>query len=331
MEGAMKVIETRQTDTNGDGTRDTTTTKESIFVDGQLLIFTEARSSPSGSQFKTTSYTYDEMGREIAWRQDADMNGDGSITSMRGEKAYDDAGRLQTERTFSPDFDGDGIDGDYITVVEFAYDVDGRITARNEAYFAWGEQGPSDYRHESWTYDATGNVTVYRIDDPNFFNVEVTKFYTYRWDKLQNIKLQDEIRFGDERPRIVESFTYNEDGTLKTSTNWADYSEYGWFQRVDTYYTWGNAYESRKIVYDREGDWNPERIKFVEEWKNADGHVTHILTSHDVDGNGTYDSRDLIARVFDGGVMVSEIVDIGTDGIYEEVYTRTVEADFLVA
>lgn len=276
------------------------------------------------------NYAYDAAGRKVSDANWIDRYG-GGVMEYNGTTSYtyDAAGRLANEVLVSPDFDGDGNEGDYRTDTTYSYDAAGRITAKLANSFAYGAQNPGDYVSETWSYDAAGRLAQYQIDDPNFYDDVITNYYRYnRAGLLQDIKIQDEIRFGDDRPRIDESWTYNKDGTMKTHTSWADYSDKGWFQRVDTAFTWRQGYDSQKVTYDLQGDFDPEAIKLVENWYNADGHLTHTLTSHDDGGDGGplaggFDHRDLFVKTWQGDVMVAETRDFGLDGTID--YQMTFE------
>ncbi len=298
----------------------------SIFQDGKLVL-NETGGDGSSSR---TSYVYDAAGQEIESFRQTDNNADGVFdSSMRTLKTYVD-GRLATETALSPDFDGDGAEGDYTTTTTYAYDAAGRMTAKHTEHAQHGVVMDLDRATETWVYDSVGRLLVNTIDDPAMFDFVITRSYHYKHGNLQNIKLQDEFLFGGARPRIVESFTYNKDGSVKTETDWATHSEYGWFQRVDTAFTRKAGYDSQRITYDLEGNFDPERVELEENWYDAAGNHTHTLTTHDVDGNGTWDVRDLTVRTFNEWGLASETTDYGADGSVEETYFKTVEPDFVL-
>ena len=303
----------------------------SYFQGGKLVL----NETSGGGSASRTDYVYDAAGQEVESFRQVDTNGDGVFdSSTRTLKAWD-SGRVVSETQLSPDFDGDGLEGDYSSVTNYAYDAAGRLTWKGTVNYTYGSTTGSDYRNEAWAYNADGTLASYAIDDPIMFDCVITRTNQYKYGNLMTIKEQNEIRYAHTADPIKfytdESFTYNKDGTLKTKTDWADRSEYGWFQRVDTSFTWGSGYDSQRITYDLEGDWKAERVKLVENWYNSAGQQTHVLTSHDVDGNGTWDSRDLIVRTFNEYGLASETVDYGADGTIEASYTKVVEPDFVLA
>lgn len=93
----------------------------SIFQDGKLVL---NETGDAGSTSRT-SYVYDAAGQEIESFRQTDNNADGVFdSSMRTLKTYVD-GRLATETALSPDFDGDGVEGDATTTTTYAYDTGG--------------------------------------------------------------------------------------------------------------------------------------------------------------------------------------------------------------
>lgn len=319
-------IETVKQDTDGDGVFDEQS--QSIFEvtsDGKLW----ARTDYSQAGWKATLYEYDTAGNNTRETVRVDADHDGHYESMSvTDRAYDADGRLTLETVNSPDFNGDGVPGDYQTLTSFGYDDAGRMISKEIDYLASGDQAPGDYRDEFWLYDDQGRLSEHRLDDPTFFDCEINRFYSYdKGGNLRAIKEQNEIRFGDERPRTDESFhNYDSEGRPTLHTSWADWSDYGWMQRVDTTFTWRDGYDSRRITYDFEGDRNPEAVKFVENWYNSDGNLTHTLISHDPEGDGGplaggYDSRDLFVKGWNGDEMVSETRDFGADGVIEYQFT----------
>lgn len=299
----------------------------SYFQAGKLLL----NETSGGGSASRTDYVYDAAGQEVENFRQVDTNGDGVFDSSTRTLKTWDSGRLATETQLSPDYNGDGIEGDYTAAITYGYDGAGRLTAREEKNFAWGQEDPSAYRLETWDYGANGTLSKTFVEDTGIYNNPIIRTYTYKNGLLQNIKEQNENRYGDSRARTDESFTYNKDGTLKTKTDWADHCEFGWFQRVDTAYSRSNGYERQEIKFDFEGDFDPERVKLVETWKDAGGNATHVLTTHDVDGNGTWDSRDLIVRAFNEYGLASETVDYGADGTIEASYLKIVEPDYVLA
>jgi hypothetical protein len=204
-----------------------------------------------------------------------------------------------------------------------------------EDYFYHGTQMPSDYREETWTYDDFGRMTSHKIDDPWIFDFDVVRFYTYRSDgKLQNIKLQDEFRFGDERPRVVESFSYKFDGSLKESTEWGVYtSNYGWVSWLQTQYTHTSpGYDKITKLIDTSGDFKPDFKEIIDTWRNADGQETHVLTSY-YDGAGALTGRDKIVKTWEGDRLIAEVRDFNIhDGVIEYQSTSSeFVLDLLVA
>jgi hypothetical protein len=234
----------------------------------------------------------------------------------------------------SPDFDGDGVAGDYTTVTAFGYDADGHLVTKNADSYTYGEQAPADYRDESWAYDSAGRLTTYMIDDPMAFDNIIT--HQYRYNKqglLQDHKVIDEYTYGDEQPHYRESFTYQKNGEMKTSTLWSTFTDKGWFLRTDTAYAFKPGYDSQKVTYDLQGDWDPEAVKLVENWYNADRHLTHTLISHDPEGDGGplpgggdtsgYDYRDLIVQTWNGGEMIARTEDLGADGVIDHEFSSS--------
>ena len=322
-------VETTRIDSEPDGVFDDLTTVTFEFVGDKLVTRTSVNEDLIGGMARTNvaNFTYDGAGNRIGETHFADNGGTFLEFSHSIERTFDAAGRVVTEVQNSPDFDGDGVLGnDYATITNYLYDAAGHLTFKRSDNTAYGTQAPSDYVEETWDYDSAGRLLKHRLDDPITFDCEIIRTYHYKNGVLQNIKEQNDIRFGDERPRIDESFTYNKDGSLKTKTDWADWSENGWMQRVDTTYTWKAGYDAQKITFDREGDFKPEAIKLVENWYNADGKLTHTLTSHDPGGDGGplaggFNSRDLFVKTWDGDTLVAETRDYGIDGAIEYEFT----------
>lgn len=324
-------VDTASTDMNADGTPEEIRQTTFEFAgDGKLVTSTlnVTNLAAGTTSVSRTDYGYDAAGQNVLESYWGDTNGDGTLDPGGFlVREFDAAGRVAVETSNSPDFNGDGLAGDYQTRKAFYYDAAGRLVSQQEDNFAYGFQAQSDYRDESWTYDAAGRLSAYVVDDPIFFDCVITRTNVYdKAGRLAKITEQNEIRYGDERARIDESFTYNKDGTLKTHTDWADYSDMGWMQRVDTAYTWSAGYDAQRLTYDVQGDWDPEAIKLVEHWYNASGKLTHTLVSNDLDGNGGalpggYDSRDLFVKTWDGDTIVSETHDYGADGLVEYSFT----------
>lgn len=332
--------EVSRNDLNNDGFFDETTTTISVLTNGRVDTVTTSSVNTlyPHSTVAKISYVYDDMDladgpvqevREYDW----DANGVFDEVSTL-DRLFDGEGHTVQEIVSSGDMDGDGVAGDYRNITTFTENFAGSLTEKYTTYEAWGVTHPGDYLRETWTYRPDGqSVLSHAIDDPFRFDCVITRTNTYNSNgQIINVKEQNEIRYGDERARIDESYTYNSDGTMKTKTDWADHSDKGWFQRVDTAFTWKTGYDSQKISYDLTGDWDPEAVKFVEHWYNADGKLTHTLTSHDNDGNGGilaggYDSRDLTVATWVGDTKVAEYTDIGLDGILDATFT----SDMLVA
>lgn len=326
---STKVETVRQDwDWQGDGIWDELTTIRYDFVGDKLVTKTSVNEDLHGGMARTevTNYTYDAAGNNIFEERFADNGGTELQHALTINRTFDASGRIVSEEQLSPDFDGNGVLDDYKTVKSFYYDDAGRLVGLEEDYYTYGFQAQSDYRNEDWEYDAQGRLVKHTVDDPTMFNNVIVRNYNYKHGDLRTIKEQNENRFGDERARTDESFTWNKDGTLKTKTDWADWSDRGWMQRVDTEFTWRDGYDSQLIKYDFEGDFDPEAIKFVENWYNSDGNLTHTLISHDPEGDGGplaggYDSRDLFVKGWNGDEMVSETRDFGADGVIEYQFT----------
>lgn len=316
-------VETTRVDHERDGVMDDLTTVTYEFTGDKLTTKTTVLEDLHGGGNRTdqVQYTYDAAGNNTAETHFTNNWGTDLQFSHLVEREFGANGKVATEYVKSPDYDGNGTLDDYVTITNFVYNASGQMTLKREDNTAWGGQADSDYREETWSYDSAGRLTKHNLDDPMFYDCEITRTYAYKNGVLQNIKEQNPIRFAGtpdpDRPRIDESFTWNKDGTLKTHTDWA---EGGW-QRIDTAYTWKAGYDSQLITYDREGDFKAEAITFVETWYK-DGKPTHTLTSFDHEGNGGplaggFDKRDLVTKIWDGDVMVSEVRDFGADGINE--------------
>lgn len=303
----------------------------SYFQGGKLVL----NETSGGGAASRTDYVYDAAAQEVESFRQVDTNGDGVFdSSTRTLKSWD-SGRVVSETSLSPDFNGDGVEGDYSSVTNYAYDAAGRLTSKGTVNYTYGATTGSDYRNEAWSYNSNGTLASYTVDDPMMFDCVITRTNQYKYGKLQTTKEQNEIRYAHTADPLKfftdESFTYNKDGTLKTKTDWADHCEYGWFQRVDTAYSRSNGYERQEIKFDFEGDFDPERVKLIETRKDGAGNATHVLTTHDIDGNGTWDSRDLIVRTFNEWGLASETTDYGADGSIEASYLKIVEPDFVLA
>jgi hypothetical protein len=154
---------------------------------------------------------------------------------------------------------------------------------------------------------------------------------------LRNIRLQDEDLYGDDRARVVESFSYKIDGSLREHTHWGIDTEFGfapWQQTQMTHIS--PAYDKITTLIDLTGDFKFE-FKVVEDtWRNADLQDTHILTSR-YDAGGKLLGRDLTVKTYNEWGLATETTDYGLNGFHEEVMTRTVDpywpdyAELLVA
>lgn len=317
-------VVTSTQDWNSDGAPDFVRTETFTFqVDKLMTLDVQATDSASHSAF-----TYGASGHKVHEDMDVDRDPMDGVWDHRvtNDWQYDTAGRVTVELLGSPDFDGDGIPGDYKTLTGYTYDAAGRMTAKETDYFSWGQQMPSDYRDERWVYDAAGKLKEHRLDDPGLYDCEINKFYAYRTDgKLGTVRLQNEIWYGDDRARIVESYGYEKSGAMKFKTEWSSPERAG-FARVDTLYGPKSAdYDSHKIVFDVTGDgWGTgqkaEQIDLVENWYSG-GNVTRTLVSHDQGGDGTIDSQDLFTKSWESGDLYAEVHDIGADGIAEYTWT----------
>lgn len=309
-------------DDNRDGTFDREHRLEKTFLaDGNIATETLSKGVYGGAltpvEVKTFSYDLAE-GQVGAWQTSYDFDADG---------VFDDVTTtVQTHGgiyVFGPDRNLDGVP-DYQKNTTFTYDANGWHIGTYTAYLSHGGQAPGDYRQETWTRDATtGTAQSYSIDDPISYDCVITYNYVYKHGRLQSIRLIDEVRFGDDRPRIWESYHYNKDGSLKLKTQWAQDEDGQRWQRIDTTETKQTAdgYQTTTKKYDVEGDLIPEKIVFVKSWKNDGGKETLRLTHHDTNADGVFDSTDMVSRIFGyHGELVSETIDYGNDGIVEQLF-----------
>jgi hypothetical protein len=336
----MIITSSHEIDSNGDGTRDKTIETFQRWENGLLQVEAELTDNPLWGQFSSwgAEYAYDMEGREVFREEQVDHSGGGIPQVSHTHSSYGPGGFLAGTHTEFFEW----ANPDNVVFAEekvaYSYREDGQPLNIRTDWFTGGFQSDIDWREETWTYNDWGKVESHVIEDYNVFNVPVSRFYTYNSSgQLRNIKLQDEIRFGDERPRIVETFSYNKDGSMKEKTDWGIHTEFGWATWQQTQFTHVSpAYDKITTLIDLTGDFKFE-FKVVEDtWRNAEGQDTHILTSR-YDATGNLLGRDLITQVWDEYAEfgpAERYVDIGNDGVFEEVFTRSVTlpvADLMVA
>lgn len=315
-------------DHDANGLADSRTVTEDTFDAGKLIfsaVFTDYDADGVANSIRHRSLAYDAAGRCVGETSAFDQTADGVFDlGSTTTRAWHADGRIDWESTAN-------LYGDQVYHTAYTYDG-AHLVQKHTSNYVNGELFAPDYKTETWAYDAAGRQTMYQIDDPFFYDCVITRTSAYKNGRLMTVKEQNEIRFADRadpyKAYTDESFTYNKDGTLKTKTDWADYSEHGWFQRVDTSFTWRAGYDSQRITYDFEGDSKPERVKFVENWYDANGRLTHTLVSHDIGGDGGrlqggYDTRDLFVKsYYADGTLASETHDYGADGVFEYQMTN---------
>lgn len=326
-------VDTIKIDYEGDGIVDDLTTITYEFTGDKIATKTSLTEDLNGGASRTeiVNYTYDDAGNTVGEMHYASTWWDGPPEfSLAIERDFDSAGRVQTEVFKSPDFNGNGVLDDYATITNYAYDAAGRLVFQRSDNTAWGDQAPSDYREETWQYDNDGNLLEHRLDDPVLYDCEIIRTYNYKYGNLQTIKEYNPIRFAgsdSERARTDESFHYyDEEGRATLHTSWADNSDLGWMQRVDTTFFWMDGYDNQTAMYDVQGDGIAEHKKFTENWYNADGQMTHTLVSYDFGADGGplingYDKRDLFVKTWDGETLVHETHDFNADGTFEYEFT----------
>lgn len=295
---------------------------------------------PANNSISKIDYHYDAKGRQNYDQIWHDLDHNGTLESFSGlTRSYASAtsGRITKEVLASPDFDGDGVAGDYTYTTKFTYNSVGNLTKKLTTTAHDGVVVPGEYVMENWTYRTDGKLTKYVIDDPVKYDCVISEARTYLPDgKLQNIQEQNIVRFGDKKYHITDSFTYK-NGILDTKTVWGDVADNGKFYfRADTKFGFKSGYTSELTKFDVTGDGKPEAVKFIENWFNLDGNLTTTLISYDDDGKGGklaggYDRRDLIKQHFDDtGYMDSRTVDLGNDKIIDSLFTSHWD-DILVA
>jgi hypothetical protein len=319
-------IETTYEDLNSDGTYDRETVARFWYQDDKLVLETELiRDTLDGYESsKGISYAYNELGQEIFREIESDpfLGGIPDVTHVHS--AYDERGFLISEVWQRMEWANPDNVVSYEIRKNFAYRDDGQPTLmREEHYPVYGDEEPSSYREEVWTYDDAGRVLTWKIDDPEMFDNDITRFYTYRPDgNLQNIRKQDEYTFGDDRPRVTESFSYKVDGSLKEQTAWGEWTPHGWAPWVQTQYTHTSpGYDKVTKLIDLTGDFKPEFKEVTDTWRNGDGQDTHILTSY-YDSKNALTGRDLFKLTWEADHLVSETRDYNIwDGVVEYSFT----------
>jgi hypothetical protein len=295
------------------------------YENGLLVSETKLTNSTySGQMFSWgADYTYDELGREIFREENYDpwLGGIPNVTHVHS--TYDPSGFLKGEVWQFMEW----ANPDNVVIAEthknYTYCDDGQLTRLREDYFSHGEQSPIDWREETWTYTDFGKVASHVVEDYNFFNVPVSRFYTYNANEsLRTIRLQDEIRFGDDRPRVVESFSYNKDGSMKEQTLWGTYSEFGYSPWTQIQFTHTSpGYDKTTKLIDLTGDFKFEFKVVTDVWRNDMGQDTHTLVSRYDAGNNLL-GRDLVQKGWDGDFLAWETRDLNIhDGVVEFNFT----------
>lgn len=311
-------------DTDRDGDWDVEEVWRYTFRDDGLIdTFVKEVGAPGGMKIPTevVQHIYDPAtGVMVAKAATHDYNADGLIdlTTLR-TWTFDERGSYATETLTLPDRDGDGAP-DYQEITTYTRNDIGQVLSKMTVRLTYGEQAPGDYCNETWTYATDGQVASYSIDDPINYDCVITQRYVYKHGLLQSIREKNEVRFGDTRERIVESFhDTNKDGLPDRITEWAARDEAGnLWHRIDHDYTRSPGYEAVKTSYDATGDGTAEKVVWSENWFNAAAQSTQTLISHDVEGGGVIDRQDITWRTFGyHGEMISETTDYGRDGIVE--------------
>ena len=167
-------------DAYNDGSVDSVDTVTNTYdARGHLLTTTSGNSS--------TIYTYDEQGREAAFRSEVDFDGDGVVDYVSSfSRTYDPSGNIVGGVYLSFSADGSsnsrtvttstfGPNGTELsTIVEADYEDDGVIDERYTATSTYNSQGRvlvresvlDHFVYDDWDYVSTETMTVRRTGKP---------------------------------------------------------------------------------------------------------------------------------------------------------------------
>jgi hypothetical protein len=332
MESGWRVGLTME-DRIGDGVREYHTEHRWRYEDGLLKTYIELETDHGFGYMASLGidYTYDDQGREISREEAFDpwLGGIPGITRFFTE--YDERGFKVAELERALEWADPDETPAVETHTQYEYLDDGQPTYLRSDIVNFRYPDDGRFHEEVWTYNSGNQVMTHKVEGNNtFFGQDYSQFYTYTYSTgglLQNIRLQDEDRFGDGRARVIESFSYNPDGSMKEQTFWGTDTAFGFSPWTQVQFTHTSpGYDKTTKLIDLTGDFKVNYKEVTDVWRNPDGQETHTLISR-YDATDKLLGRDLFKKGWDGDFLVWETRDYN---IHDGFVEYTFESEWLM-